>query len=40
MNCSTCLRSHVVTLTHRVRIGKRIVEWTECVSCHLKAEAQ
>jgi hypothetical protein len=36
--CSTCGADRVITLQHTVRIGRRVVQWRECVACYRKAE--
>ena len=38
--CSTCGAAAVVLLVHAVRVHKRVVSWTECISCFRKAEAR
>lgn len=39
MTCSICGLTCRVLLTHSLRIGKRIVTWTECRRCFAVAEA-
>lgn len=34
--CSTC--GAVVTITHSLRIGRRVVTWALCIPCHLQEE--
>jgi hypothetical protein len=36
--CDVCHHDRVITLQHTVRIGKRVVQWRECVACYRKAE--
>jgi hypothetical protein len=38
MTCPSCSRPCVVTLTHTLRIGRRLIVWTECVRCWKEAE--
>jgi hypothetical protein len=40
MTCSVCQLERVVVLTHTLRIGRRVVTWTECVPCWREAEAR
>jgi bacterioferritin-associated ferredoxin len=39
MTCSSCGRAAAILLTHTLRIGKRVIVWSECSSCYRKAEA-
>jgi hypothetical protein len=36
--CDSCGRDRVITLQHTVRIGRRVVQWRECVECFLRGE--
>lgn len=40
MTCSTCGASRPVMLTHSIRIGKRLITWTLCVSCWRREERE